>query len=184
MRSVGSGLNGLQKYQNYLKEMKNRGFNAKEAKLLYNAIYKPNIKAIRKGAGIIHSYGGDLHNPNNWVEVLLNDGVKINGGEMCGGDEFYMSGDKQYKKEKRPMVFDRKPYDIKNNPPRTIKDILDDDKPSIENVATPTLIDSEIDMTDLSDPRAWGQTFKNLGEGIYSGVKTIFSPFLPFLALI
>ena len=179
--SVGSGLNGLQKYQNYLKEMKNRGFNAKEAKLLYNAIYKPNIKAIRKGAGIIHSYGGNLNNPNNWVEVLLNDGIKINGGEMCGGDEFYMSGDKQYKKEKRPMVFDRKPYDIKNNPPRTIKDILDDDKPSIENVATPILQDSEIDMTDLSDPRAWGETFKNIGEGIYDGVKTVFSPFLALI---
>ena len=183
--SVGSGLNGLQKYQNYLKDMKNHGFNRKEAKELYNAIYKPNIKAIRKGADIINSYGGNLNNPNNWVEVLLNSGVKINGGEI---DEFYMSGDKQYKKEKRPLVFDRKPYDIKNNPPRTIKNILKDDKPTIENVATPIINnnddDDEIDTTNLSDPRAWGQTFKNIGEGIYDGVKTIGTFALPFLALL
>ena len=37
----------------------------------------------------------------------------------------------------------------------------------------------EIDFTDLSDPRAWTETFKNIGTGVYDGLKTVYKIFSP-----
>ena len=184
--SVGSGLqkgHGLKKYQNYLKDMKNNGFNTKEARELYNAIYKPNIKAIRKGGLILEEMDLDLNNMENWLMVLMSDGVKLNGG---ADEDYYMSGDKQYKKHQRKNIFNRASYDLKNNPikTRTIKEIITDDVPSIEKVPTyikPLNNDpyDGVDVEDLSDPDAWGATFKNIGNLIATGLK----PFIPFLSL-
>ena len=115
-------------------------------------------------------------------------------GGNCGADE-YKSGDKCYKKQKRPEVFDRKPFDLKNNPTNSPvkRNPQDPVKPYIRFVEPvsrkkekqPFIYDflglrKDDKERSLSNPQDWLDDLKDIGVGTYTGVKKILDLFNPF----
>ena len=100
------------------------------------------------------------------------------GGSYHEGGAF---GNKMYQM-KHETNFDRSVYDKVNNP-YGIGKTHDDSQPRLPQVTPPTITPSysgsDIDMEDLSDPRAWGKTFENIASGVYDGLKDVYKILSP-----
>ena len=121
--------------------------------------------------------GGDLLNPEHYVNAFRNIGGVMLGGACCDMCEGGAIGNKFYQ-IKHDQNFDRSVYDKKNNPygigqthsslPKTPSNF----KPIEPN-------NDYIDMEDLSDPRAWSKTFDNIASGVFDGLKTAYKVVSP-----
>ena len=121
---------------------------------------------------------------------------------MCGGEHVMSgTGNTAYRLKHAIPAFDRAVYDTKNNPYGIGKTHADEplSGPRLPQTYTSSapaesserrkfkadplsgrfVDESGIDMTDLSDPRAWGKTFENIAKGTYEGVKSIYKLFSP-----
>ena len=101
--------------------------------------------------------------------------------DMCEGGEL---GNKYYQMKHADTGFDRTSYDKVNNPYGMGKTHADEQPrlplPSTTPATTTNSYSgSEIDMEDLSDPRAWSKTFENIGTGVYDGLKSVYKVLSP-----
>ena len=135
---------------------------------------------------VVSRGGGDIHDKEHYYNAFSNIGeLMCRGSGMCGGQKVMSgTGNTQYRRRHQTPAFDRAVYDTKNNPygiGRTHADIIPPrlPKPVPPTPQTPSNDKDEIDFEDLSDPRAWTETFKNIAKGTYDGVKTIYKLFSP-----
>ena len=148
---------------------------------------------------VVAKGGGDVHDKEHYYNAFSNLGeLMCRGAGMCGG-EHVMSGpgNTAYRLKHATPAFDRAVYDTKNNPygigkthsdavPRLPKPSAPESGPEsapskfkADPLSGRFVDDDGIDMTDLSDPRAWGKTFENIAKGTYEGVKSIYKLFSP-----
>ena len=77
--------------------------------------YMKNLKPSLSIKEITEVYKKHKKDINDLMADAVINKIKTRGGAVKCGDNQYSSGDKCYDKQVRPKVFDRTPYDIKNN---------------------------------------------------------------------
>jgi hypothetical protein len=172
----------LRLYQEFLKLMRKNDPSLSRNDI--TQLWKSNKDAyIDMLMEIVDLSGGNLLNDEHYFNALRNIGGVMLGGsccDMCEGGEL---GNKYYQMKHQDTGFDRTSYDKVNNP-YGIGKTHADEQPRLPQVTassttTPTYSGSDIDMTDLSDPRAWGKTFENIASGVYDGLKTVYKILSP-----
>jgi hypothetical protein len=169
----------LRLYQEFLKLMRKNDPSLSRNDI--TQLWKSNKDAyIDMLMDVVDLSGGNLLNDEHYFNAFRNIGGVILGGsccDMCEGGEL---GNKYYQMKHQDTGFDRSSYDKKNNP-YGIGKTHADEQPRLPQVTAPSTTtptysgnDDEIDMTDLSDPRAWGKTFENIASGVYDGLKTVY----------
>ena len=180
---------GLRLYQEFLKLM--RKYDPSLSRADITELWRTNKDAYTDMLmETVDLSGGNLLNPEHYFNAFRNIGGVMLGGsccDMCEGGEL---GNKYYQMKHADTGFDRTSYDKVNNPYGIGKTHADElprlpqvGSPLVENTlpatTTPTYSGSDIDMTDLSDPRAWGKTFENIASGVYGGLKDVYKILSP-----
>ena len=178
----------LRLYQEFLKLMRQNDPSLSRAEI--TALWKSNKEAyIDMLMETVDLSGGDLLNEEHYFNAFRNIGGVMLGGsyhDVSGG----VMGNTMYQMKHQQPAFDRSSYDKVNNPYGMGKTHADAQprlpqvgSPLVENTlpatTTPTYSGSDIDMTDLSDPRAWGKTFENIASGVYDGLKDVYKILSP-----
>ena len=174
----------LRLYQEFLKLMRKNDPSLSRDDI--TALWKSNKNAyIDMLMDVVDLSGGNLLNDEHYFNAFRNIGGVMLGGAFSG------TGNTMYQMKHQAPKFDRSVYDKVNNPygigkthaeqaPRL--PTTESNKSSVEQDLEPfkpdwtkgQFVDDEgIDMTDLSDPRAWGKTFENIGTGVYKGLKSV-----------
>ena len=190
---------GLRVYNYYLKVT--RELNPKISRKHIDEMWNENKEFVKDHIADIliedvEFCGGNIYDIKQLVDsfdylTYIADAVR---GGNCGADE-YKSGDKCYKKQKRPEVFDRKVFDLKNNPTNSpVRRIPQDPvKPYVRFVEPvsrkkekqPFIYDflglrQDDRERSLSNPQDWLDDLKDIGVGTYTAVKKILELFNPF----
>jgi hypothetical protein len=172
----------LRLYQEFLKQM--RKYDPSLSRADITALWRSNKDAyIDMLMETVDLSGGNLLNPEHYFNAFRNIGGVMLGGSCCEMCEGGVMGNKYYQMKHADTGFDRTSYDTVNNP-YGIGKTHADAQPRLPQVSapsttTPTYSGSDIDMTDLSDPRAWGKTFENIASGVYDGLKDVYKILSP-----
>ena len=168
----------LRLYQEFLKLMRKNDPSLSREDI--TALWKSNKDAyIDMLMDIVDLSGGNLLNDEHYFNAFRNIGGVMLGGAFSG------TGNTMYQMKHQSPKFDRSVYDKVNNPygigkthaeqaPRL--PTTESNKSSVEQDLDD---DDYIDMEDLSDPRAWGKTFENIGTGVYEGLKDVYKVLSP-----
>ena len=178
----------LRLYTEFLKLMKKN--NPELSREDITALWKSNKDAyIDMLMDVVDLSGGNLLNDEHYFNAFRNIGGVMLGGSCCDICEGGELGNKMYQMKHADTGFDRSVYDKKNNPYGMGKTHADVQprlpqvgSPLVDNIpatTTPTYSGSDIDMEDLSDPRAWAKTFENIGTGVYEGLKDVYKILSP-----
>ena len=168
----------LRLYQEFLKLMRKNDPSLSRDDI--TALWKSNKNAyIDMLMDVVDLSGGNLLNDEHYFNAFRNIGGVMIGGAFSG------TGNTMYQMKHQAPKFDRSVYDKVNNPygigkthaeqaPRL--PTTESNKSSVEQDLDD---DDYIDMEDLSDPRAWGKTFENIGTGVYEGLKDVYKVLSP-----
>ena len=174
----------LRLYTEFLKLMKKN--NPELSREDITALWKSNKDAyIDMLMDVVDLSGGNLLNDEHYFNAFRNIGGVMLGGSCCDMCEGGVMGNTMYQMKHQEPAFDRSTYDKVNNPygmGRTGPRLPQVGSPLVDNIpatTTPTYSGSDIDMEDLSDPRAWAKTFENIGTGVYEGLKDVYKILSP-----
>lgn len=174
----------LRLYQEFLKQM--RKYDPSLSRADITALWRSNKDAyIDMLMESVDLSGGDLLNEEHYFNAFRNIGGVMLGGSFCDMCEGGVMGNTMYQMKHQEPAFDRSTYDKVNNPygmGRTGPRLPQVGSPLVDNIpatTTPTYSGSDIDMEDLSDPRAWAKTFENIGTGVYEGLKDVYKILSP-----
>ena len=177
----------LKLYQRFYKLMKENDKSLKRSEI--NSIWKENRNAyIDMLMDTVEKCGGDLLNPQHYINVFENLGRLVAGSLHAGaiGNKFYQ--------ERNEKEFDRRIYDKKNNPYGTGKThssykAPQRQEPTQQRRSPPQekrkwYQEREGGPKPLSDPEAWTDSFENIGTGVYEMLSDISDLLKPLASLL